>query len=150
MHKMKRWVLCIAVLLICQSMAFAQSSDFAKFRRRLKPQVGRSITVEGTLRIAKLGYLVQFSGWGIYIYNIKDSDMDKMSGLTQFKGQTVKASGLLRYSPAPIISPGTEAIALVPEHFYFDVAEVRVTPVKKSARIRKHKRRKANHEVHCA
>ena len=120
-------------------MAFAQSSGFAKFKRTLKPKVGRTVTVEGTFRTAKLGYIVEFSGWGIYLYNIKDSDIDKMSGLTQFEGQTVKATGTLRYAPAPVISPGNEAVAIPPEHFYFDVAEAKVVLVKRPSSIRKHK-----------
>jgi hypothetical protein len=146
MRKMKRRILCIAVLLICQTMVFAQSPGFAKFKRTLKPQVGKSVTVKGTLRIAKLGYIVQFSGWGIYIYNIKDSDMDKMSSLSPFEGQTVRATGVLRYAPAPIVPPGDEPVALAPEHFYFDVAEAKVALVEKSLRTRRHKGYKTNQE----
>lgn len=125
-------------------MAHAQSSSLAKFKRTLEPQVGKTLTVEGTFRTAKLGYIVEFSGWGIYIYNIKDSDIDKMSGLIQFEGQTVKATGMLRYAPAPIVSPGNEAVAIAPEHFYFDVAEAKIALVKKSLRMRRHNGRKVN------
>src|ERR1700704_5667781 len=53
-----------------------RSSDFACFKRKMMPSVGREITVEGTLGSAKLGWIVAFDQWGIYVYATHASDAD--------------------------------------------------------------------------
>jgi len=101
------------------------SSDFACFKRKMMPRVGRKITVEGTLTLAKLGWIVIFAHWGVYIYGPRDSDSARMKSLDTFSGQSVSVKGTLRYSPgSPTQSP---VAASVPEHFFFDITEVRVT-----------------------
>src|SRR6266567_603979 len=101
-----------------------RSSDFQCFKRRMMPKVGRKITVVGVLASAKLGWIVTFEHWGVYIYAAQGADDSKMKALDSFNGQTIKATGTLRYSPGSR-SPRTD-VASVPEHFFFDVAEAKV------------------------
>lgn len=104
-----------------------RSSDFACFKRKMIPKVGRKITVVGVLASAKLGWMVKFNDWGVYVYAVQDSDSLKMKALDSLDGQTVRVTGTLRYSPGSA-SPRTDvAVASVPEHFFFDVAEAKVT-----------------------
>jgi len=109
------------------------SSDFACFKRKMMPRVGRKITVEGTLALAKLGWIVTFDHWGVYIYGPRDSDSARMKSLDTFSGQTVSVKGTLRYSPG---SPAqTPPAASIPEHFFFDIAEVTVINPRPPAEI---------------
>jgi hypothetical protein len=110
-----------------------RSSDFACFKRKMMPKVGNKVTVVGILASAKLGWIVTFEKWGVYIYGVQDSDISKMKALDSFNGQTIKATGTLRYSPGSR-SPRTD-VASVPEHFFFDVAEVKVISTRPAAEI---------------
>ena len=119
----------IAVLILSTYVVAAcaqnRDSSFESFKREMIPQVGKKITVAGVLKSAKLGWLVAFKDWGVYIYSVKDSDISKMNSLTRFEGHTVQVTGTLRYfKPPPSKSDRVEVIP--PEHFYFDVAEARV------------------------
>ena len=134
--------LLVACLFVFQGVAISgQDSGIEAFKRSMMPVVGKTVTVEGVLQSAKLGYLVQFGGWGIYIYNIKDGDMDKMSHLFQFNEQTVKVTGTLRYAPASEVPDGPVVSGIAPEHFYFDVSEIKLVPTQKSQGIREVKTR---------
>lgn len=97
------------------------------------PEVGRKITVVGVLASAKLGWMVTFKNWGIYIYAVQDSDNSKMKALDSLNGGTVKVTGTLRYSRGSP-SPQTD-VASVPEHFFFDVAEVKVISTRPAAEM---------------
>ena len=111
-----------------------RSSDFACFKRKMMPQVGRKITVSGTLASAKLGWIVTFDHWGVYVYATRESGGDRMKALDSLNGQRVKLIGTLRYaSGSP--SQRTDA-ASVPEHFFFDVAEVKVISPRAPAEIK--------------
>ena len=90
------------------------------------PKVGTKITVVGVLRSGKLGWLVVFKGGGIYIYGHRASDVAKMSSLNRFEGQTIRATGTLRYFPEPPLPPEPVIVAVPPEHFFFDVDEAEV------------------------
>ena len=90
----------------------------------MMPKVGKKITVVGVLDSAKLGWMVTFKKWGVYIYAVKDSDNPKMSDLNRYNGQTVEATGTLRYHKGSATT--RPDVASVPEHFFFDVAETRV------------------------
>ncbi len=101
-----------------------RSSDFACFKRKMMRQVGRKITVEGMLASAKLGWTVTFDHWGVYVYGRRDSDSARMKSLDTFNGQSVRVTGTLRYSQgSPVQTPPA---ANVPEHFFFDISEVKV------------------------
>ncbi len=102
-----------------------RSSDFACFKRKMMPQVGHQITVKGMLASAKLGPIVMFDHWGIYVYARHQSDSDRMKSLDAFKGQSVKVTGILRYTSGSATLRTDEAS--IPEHFFFDVAEVQVS-----------------------
>jgi hypothetical protein len=105
----------------------AADSNFAGFKRQMMPKVGMKITVVGVLRSAKLGWLVAFKDWGIYIYPTQSSSgIANMNSLDRFEGSTVKATGTLRYFAPQPLAPGVIA-AVPPEHFFFDIAEVEIT-----------------------
>jgi|GEM_PF-1971673 len=111
-----------------------RSSDFACFKRRMMPRVGRKITVVGMLASAKLGWIVTLEHWGVYVYNTHESVSTRMKTLDSFKGQRVKLMGTLRYAPGSL-SQRTDS-ASVPEHFFFDVAEVKVISPRAPAEFR--------------
>lgn len=117
-----------AIMLLASTIAAANSTgddSSAGIKRKWMSKVGKKITVTGTLRSAKLGWLVAFKGGGIYIYATKDSDNSKMDILKAFDERKVKVTGTLRYNPG---SRSDQAIAAeVPEHFYFDVTDANVS-----------------------
>jgi hypothetical protein len=101
-------------------------ATFASFKRDMMPKVLTEISVEGILARGKLSWLVTYNDWPIYIYETRQSDFAKMSDLNRFEGHTVRVTGTLRYFPEqpPVHKDKPEAVP--PEHFYFDVAEVKV------------------------
>jgi hypothetical protein len=131
-----RLVILFAIILSATVIAAGpkcRSSDFACFKRKMMPQVGRKITVKGMLAAAKLGWIVTFDHGGIYVYARHESDSDRMKSLDTFKGQSVKVTGTLGYSQG---SPSqTPEAASVPEHFFFDIAEVKVISPRAPAEI---------------
>jgi hypothetical protein len=129
-----RTLIVVALLAVSHSGASAQETGtFDGFKRRMMPQVGRTVTVIGTLKAAKLGWIVLTDGGGIYIYPAASSNGDQMSALKRFEDQRVKARGMLRYFPPPPASAGTEISAVSPEHFFFDADEVQVTGMNESS-----------------
>ena len=115
------------VLLPITILAQDSRLQFAAFKQELMPQVGKTITVEGVLQSAKLGWLVAFNDWGIYLYSIDAKKLTVMNSLNRFSGKNVRVTGTLRYfaeSPKP--SPDV-IYAIAPEHFFFDVSEAKVT-----------------------
>lgn len=119
----------IAAVALLASLTVARTpssnASFASFKHDLKPKVGKKITVTGTLRSAKLGWLVMSKDWSIYIYATGDADRSRMNALAAFNERTVKVTGTLRYNPG---THSDQAIAAtVPEHFFFDVAEAKVS-----------------------
>src|SRR5712691_11496051 len=101
-----------------------RSSDFACFKRKMMPKVGRKIAIAGVLSAAKLGWIVRFDEWGVYIYAVQTNDASKMNAFAPFEGQTIKVTGTLRHSAGSGSTRSDEAI--VPEQFYFDLADARV------------------------
>src|SRR3989449_3640690 len=110
-----------------------RSSDFACFKRKLMPRVGRKITIAGVLSSAKLGWIVRFDNWVVYIYAVQTDDASKMSVFAPFEGQTIKVGGTLRYSAGSSSTRSDEAS--VPEHFYFDLADARVISPRPAAEM---------------
>jgi hypothetical protein len=117
------------------------SSSFENFKREMMPQVSKKITVVGVLKFGKLGGLVDFKEWGVYIYAVKDSDISKMNGLNRFYDHTVQVTGTLRYFE-PVLPKSDRIEAIPPEHFFFDVAEARVISLN-PPRSRRSKRSRA-------
>ena len=128
----------VAALILSTTLVAAgtkcRSSDFACFKRKMMPQVGRKITVVGMLAAAKLGWIVTFERFGVYVYAIHDFDSGRMKTLDSLKGQRVKLTGTLRYSPGSPSQRTNEAS--VPEHFFFDIAEVKVISPRAPAEIK--------------
>jgi len=132
-----RCVTAIAVLILFPIIVTAatkcRGSDFACFKRKMMPKVGRKITVEGVLESAKLGLIVTFDNWGVYVYAVHDADSSKMNAFESLIGQTISVAGTLRHargSPAPSVGEVS-----IPEHFFFDVAEVKVVGARPAAEI---------------
>jgi hypothetical protein len=105
---------------------------FAEFKQELMPQVGKTITVEGVLQNAKLGWLVAFNDWGIYVYSSDAKHMAEMNALGRFSGKNVRVTGTLRYFPAPSPPNNDVTVAIAPEHFFFDVSATKVTLIQTS------------------
>ena len=119
----------VAVLILSMS-AIASSAQqgnatLEDFKREMMPQVGKKITVVGVLEPAKLGWLVTFKGWGVYLRAVTSSDISRMNDLNRFEGQTVEVTGTLQYLPEPPPSKSDRVEAIAPEHFYFDIAEAK-------------------------
>src|SRR5438105_212491 len=110
-----------------------RGSDFACFKRKMLPKVGRKTTVIGVLSSAKLGWIVRFEHWGVYIYAVHTNDASKMNAFAPFEGQAIKVTGTLRHSPGSRSTRVDEAS--VPEHFYFDLADARVISPRPAAEI---------------
>jgi len=132
-----RSLVAIGALVLLPTMIAAatkcRSSDFACFKRKLMPKVGRKTTVVGALSSAKLGWIVRFDDWGVYIYAVQTNDAAKMNDFAPFEGQTIKVTGTLRHSAGSGSTRSDEAI--VPEHFYFDLADARVISPRPAAAI---------------
>ena len=107
-------------------VAPSSPATFPSFKRDMMPKVLTEISVEGVLGRGKLGWLVTYNDWPIYIYETKQSDFAKMKDLNRFEGYTVRVTGTLRYFPEPPPVHKDKPEAVPPEHFYFDVAEVKV------------------------
>src|SRR6266508_4732156 len=115
-----RCVTAIAVLILFPIIVTAatkcRGSDVACFKRKMMPKVGRKITVEGVLESAKLGLIVTFDNWGVYVYAVHDADSSKMNAFESLIGQTISVAGTLRHargSPAPSVGEVS-----IPEHFF--------------------------------
>jgi hypothetical protein len=125
-----RIIFTIAALVLSASVVAAhggcRGSEFACFRRRMMPRVGRRVALAGVLGSAKLGWIVLSRGGGVYVYAVREADAPRMKALEGLSGRRVKVTGTLRYSPGSTPARGEEAEASVPEHFFFDVAEARV------------------------
>src|SRR5437762_10104216 len=97
-----RSLVAIGALVLLPSMIAAatkcRSSNFACFKRKMMPRVGRKIAIAGVLSSAKLGWIVRFDHWGVYIYAVGTDDASKMNAFAPFEGQTIKVSGTLRHS----------------------------------------------------
>src|SRR5438132_2287156 len=118
---------------VIAAAAKCRSSDFACFKRKMMTKVGRKITVGGILSSAKLGWIVRFDNWGVYIYAVQTEDASKMNAFAPFEGQTIKISGTLRHSAGSGSTRSDEAS--LPEHFYFDLADARVINPRPAAEI---------------
>lgn len=132
---MRRKGLGLLLIFMCSSLVGAQDS-FSDFKKEFLPQVGKTITVDGVLESAKLGWIVSFNGWGIYIHASKSSDIARMNLLDVFSERTVKVTGTLHYLPNTITHGGQSPVASMPEHFYFDVAEAKVVSAQKGPAIK--------------
>ena len=130
----KRILSLTAVLLYAVLGTTAQESkpSFVEFKQELMPQVGKTISVQGVLQSAKLGWLVAFNDFGIYLYSSDANHPGDMNALNRFSGMSVRVTGTLRYFPQPPTTSGDVAYAVPPEHFFFDVAAAKVTLVQTS------------------
>lgn len=132
-----RKLVAIGALILFPSVIAAatkcRSADFACFKRKMMPKVGRRIAIAGVLSSAKLGWIVRFDDWGVYIYAVQTSDASKMNAFAPFEGQAIKVTGTLRHSAGSGSTRSDEAS--VPEHFFFDLADARVISPRPAAEI---------------
>jgi hypothetical protein len=123
---MLRTVALAAILLLPLSTPAQQTPvPFDQFKKELMPKVGKTISISGVLESAKLGWLVVYNGWGVYIYPTRATDESKMGNLNRFSQKPVHVVGTLHHFKTKN-SPSGPQEAVPPEHFYFDVAEARV------------------------
>ena len=120
-----KFALAVIVLLPLSTSAQPKPVPFKEFEKDLMPRVGKKVTIVGLLESAKLGWLVAYNGWGVYIYSTRPADESKMSQLDRFSQKTVRVVGTLHYFKATKSSSGPPE-ATAPDHFYFDVAEAKV------------------------
>jgi hypothetical protein len=120
-------VVALAFLSTLTITAQESASSFLEFKQELMPQVGKTISVQGVLQSAKLGWLVAFNDFGIYLYSSDAKHPGEMNALNRFSGMSVRVTGTLRYFPQPPTPSGDVAYAVPPEHFFFDVAAAKVT-----------------------
>ena len=113
------------LLLPLSAPAQPKSVPFDEFERELMPRVGKKVSIAGTLESAKLGWLVVYNGWGVYIYSTRAADESRMGELERFNQTVVRVTGKLKFFKAKKASSGQQE-ATVPDHFYFDVAEAKV------------------------
>jgi hypothetical protein len=133
-----RKIAAFAVLSAFVWSVVAQDPGLDAFKKEFMPKVGKRITVEGILQSGKLGWVIEFDSGHIYI---EGSDSAKMNLLDRFAEQPVKATGTLRYFAKPKTPRGDVAVAIPPEHFFFDVAEVKVVSTQQRAFIRESPRK---------
>jgi len=138
-------------LIIPNAVLDARSEEFKK---AMLPQVDKKQTLIGVLSGGKLGSLLSYKQWEVWIYSLARSDPNKRHlELYELRCHTVKVTGTLRYSPGSPRSPqpvpptaNAMVPARLPEHFYFDLAEITVEdlskPVKKIRRRADQKQRK--------
>lgn len=123
----------LAVVFAHATIAGVQPDDpqFDEFRQKNLRLVGRKVLVVGTLDSSKLGWWLSAQEWGFYIYmtTTNRADLEKMNGLDKFRGHRVMMIGNLRHWEYRV--SGNPLVPSLPEHFFFDVAEVSVSDVKK-------------------
>ena len=100
---------------------------FEKFKQKMLPQVGRKITVVGTLEHGEKGLWIVHADWGIYIKEVSCDAQDKArwNSFWEIKNHKVKATGTLQHRE--VAYSGSPAMTNVIEQFYFDIAKVVVS-----------------------
>ena len=120
-----KFALALLLLLPLTTPAQRKPVPFEEFEKELMPRVGQKVSIAGVLESAKLGWLVVYNGWGVYIYATSTGAESKMAGLEPFNQKVVQVTGTLHFFKAKK-SPSGPQEAAPPDHFYFDVAEVKV------------------------
>ena len=113
------------LLLPLSTPAQPKPVPFDEFKKELMPRVGKKVSIAGVLESAKLGWLIIYNGWGVYIYSTRPTDEPKMGELNRFSQKTVWVTGTLHFFKAKQSASGPQE-AVAPDHFYFDVAEAKV------------------------
>ena len=99
-----------------------------QFRRDMLTKVGEKISFIGTVRPGKFGPYVTPDDWvGIYIETrtTNRADLAKLNSIDRQQGRRFRVEGVLHLAKE---SPGREIhgvpVSGIPEHFFFDVAEI--------------------------
>jgi hypothetical protein len=105
---------------------------YATFKQRMLPKVGQTITTTGLVQFGKMGLHMPLEECDVWIYDTKESDLATMNQLIErFDRHVVTVTGPLRHqdSTAPSdLPPDAEvAIQYLPDHFYFDVEEIKMS-----------------------
>jgi hypothetical protein len=104
------------------------------FRRDMLPKVGQRIAFVGMVTPGKFGPYVTPDNWvGVYVKTTTTNraDLLKLNGIDRQRGRTIKIEGVLHRAEE---RSGTKLhgveVSGIPEHFYFDVAEVSFSELK--------------------
>ena len=84
---------------------------------------GKKVTITGVFGSGKLGWFVTTNGWQIDIYATNDASAKEKPDLNRFLGHRVRATGTLLYRAGSNPPPDEQG---VPEHFCFDISEVKI------------------------
>jgi len=120
----------VTFLLLTFSLSRAADADpkHEQFKQEMLPKVGERITFVGSVTPGKFGPYLTSDHWvGIYIEatTTNRADLAKLNTIDREQGHMLKVVGVLHFTqghPGQIID-GVQ-VAGVPEHFFFDVAEV--------------------------
>ena len=126
-------VVAIAITLVLKATSVAvaglptDNPRYLAFRREMLPKVGSKITSVGKLQPRKLGWWLASGEWGFYLYatTTNQVDLDKQNALNRFTNRMVEVVGTLRH----VKESHSTTIAGIPEHFFLDVAEAKVSEV---------------------
>ncbi len=102
-------------------------SEHPEFKKKMLKQVGRRITVVGTVNAnAKFGAWISFDDWGAYVY--PDNTTQKRQPAQQLTdGHSVRLVGTLHHREGNPGENNSLPISGIAEHFYFELADIIVT-----------------------
>ncbi len=109
------------------------------FRREMLPKVGQEFTVNGLLLSGlKAGMAVTYEEGAIYLRDVKLARTNELINLGCHTA--IKVTGTLRHHPEPPPQTGSAINAVLPEHFYLEMAKIQVLRVDSPSRPKRSKR----------
>jgi len=116
----------LAALFANIGCAIPADPKYTDFKSKWSSSVTKTVTVAGILIGGKLGYFLKYENWGFDVYAASDKDLAKLNTLSPLVDKRVVVTGVLRFNKG-YIPAGTKPATGVPEHFYFDIAEVEIS-----------------------
>ena len=117
----------------------ALDSRGEQFKQEMMPKVGQKITFVGIILPGKAGPYLTADRWsGIYIETTttNSADLVKLNIVDRLQGHTLKVVGTLHHTAGSISK--NPMYQTVPEHFFFDVAEISFSEVKTNHNVKLH------------
>ncbi|MEK6283789.1 MAG: hypothetical protein AABN95_25820 [Acidobacteriota bacterium] len=110
------------------------------FKREMIPKVGQQFTITGLLLSRKAGMAVGYAQGAIYLYGVSLARTNELINLGCHTA--IKVTGTLRYYPEPPPQKGPVIHGVLPEHFYFERANIQVLRVESPRRPKRSKKRR--------
>jgi len=119
----------VGVMCLADEREFRQKQE-QEFKQKLMSQVGKEFTASGKLQAGKFGWWLNFDGLGVYIKTQGTNSLAPENALKRYHNKKVTVTGILHCQPErrsdnPLVSG-------IPEHFFFDAGQCRVTEAKES------------------